>query len=79
VGDVKYKVCFTCRVIKPPRAHHCSRCNVCVLRMDHHCPIIDVLPGVGDLSEPPVLQAVPESYDARGQKGRKQRLRKLRL
>lgn len=33
--------CRKCQQEKPPRTHHCSICNVCVLRMDHHCPWIN--------------------------------------
>jgi hypothetical protein len=35
-GDKRW--CNKCDVEKPDRAHHCSTCGVCVLRMDHHCP-----------------------------------------
>jgi len=31
-------ICKKCIAPKPPRAHHCSVCNKCVLKMDHHCP-----------------------------------------
>lgn len=31
-------VCDKCGVNRPERAHHCTICNQCVLRMDHHCP-----------------------------------------
>jgi len=31
-------VCKKCLGFKPERTHHCSVCNRCVLKMDHHCP-----------------------------------------
>nr|XP_022341372.1 probable palmitoyltransferase ZDHHC16 [Crassostrea virginica] len=34
-------ICKKCISPKPPRAHHCSICNKCVLKMDHHCPWIN--------------------------------------
>ncbi|XP_038682923.1 probable protein S-acyltransferase 12 isoform X2 [Tripterygium wilfordii] len=29
--------CIRCQNGKPPRCHHCSVCQRCVLKMDHHC------------------------------------------
>ncbi|KAJ4343521.1 palmitoyltransferase for Vac8p [Didymella glomerata] len=49
-GDVQYtsftvkasdggvRFCNKCQTHKPDRAHHCSTCKRCVLKMDHHCP-----------------------------------------
>ena len=31
-------ICKKCISPKPARAHHCSVCNRCILKMDHHCP-----------------------------------------
>ncbi|KAI6226484.1 Palmitoyltransferase [Aphelenchoides fujianensis] len=29
--------CYRCQNYKPPNAHHCSICQICVVNMDHHC------------------------------------------
>jgi len=35
------RYCKVCCKAKPPRAHHCHMCGVCILKMDHHCPWIN--------------------------------------
>ncbi|EKX73345.1 zinc finger protein DHHC domain containing protein [Theileria equi strain WA] len=37
---LKVKYCITCHIYRPPRTVHCSDCDVCVIRYDHHCPYI---------------------------------------
>ncbi|GMM57349.1 palmitoyltransferase [Maudiozyma humilis] len=36
--DGRFRVCQTCKFWKPDRCHHCSTCERCILKMDHHCP-----------------------------------------
>ncbi|XP_055063993.2 palmitoyltransferase ZDHHC20-A isoform X1 [Misgurnus anguillicaudatus] len=38
-GAIRY--CDRCQLIKPDRCHHCSTCDKCVLKMDHHCPWVN--------------------------------------
>lgn len=32
--------CDKCQKNRPERSHHCRSCNICILKMDHHCPWI---------------------------------------
>lgn len=38
-----YKYCVSCKIPKPPNAHHCRSCESCVVDMDHHCPFVNNL------------------------------------
>jgi len=35
------RYCEKCLAIKPDRSHHCSVCEKCTLKMDHHCPWVN--------------------------------------
>lgn len=38
-GGIRF--CHICKIIKPDRCHHCSVCDQCILKMDHHCPWVN--------------------------------------
>ncbi|KAF0686107.1 Aste57867_22072 [Aphanomyces stellatus] len=37
-AGIQLPMCRSCLKPKPSRAHHCSVCRMCVVKMDHHCP-----------------------------------------
>lgn len=36
MGGPPPRVCRRCKTLKPFKAHHCSTCSRCIIRMDHH-------------------------------------------
>lgn len=42
------KYCRRCQAFKPSRAHHCSMCGRCIVKMDHHCPWVNNCIGINN-------------------------------
>mmetsp|Transcript_8360 Transcript_8360/g.10576 ORF Transcript_8360/g.10576 Transcript_8360/m.10576 type:complete len:422 (-) Transcript_8360:190-1455(-) len=42
------RLCRRCNAYKPDRAHHCSICKRCIIKMDHHCPWVNNCVGIGN-------------------------------
>ena len=41
-------LCADCEVVRTDRSRHCSICNKCVERFDHHCPWINNCVGINN-------------------------------
>lgn len=37
-AEAAWSKCTVCKLDRPQRCKHCTKCGTCVLKMDHHCP-----------------------------------------
>ncbi|KAM7534208.1 hypothetical protein Aperf_G00000107614 [Anoplocephala perfoliata] len=44
-----WSYCIRCESVRPPRAHHCRKCDVCIIRFDHHCSILGQCIGLANM------------------------------
>jgi len=45
---VDFRLCSTCLTDKSLASIHCSKCNICVVQLDHHCPFVNNCVGRGN-------------------------------
>lgn len=46
--DYFLKFCYTCKIARDLRVHHCRDCGLCILRHDHHCPWLSTCIGLNN-------------------------------
>ena len=50
---LNYQICTDCNIIIPKsfKVVHCDKCNICVIKQDHHCPWTGKCIGKKNISE----------------------------
>lgn len=56
------RLCRRCKSFKPARAHHCSICRRCIIKMDHHCPWVNNVSSRKDRNNEEMAKIVSHLY-----------------